>query len=611
MQALGKHSIFVMRGNTGKTTAIELLRWCFKYAQSNAERKFRHMFVQPAHLLDWNFQNKDQKCEIEIQFSVGGHDYKFKRITEGVYSPKKEGKDELGDNISKIEDVIEVDRGAEVYSGDNAHKVLTDLGITASADYFIFDGERAREYMQYASDRSKVQALIDAVDERVTPSFLTGYFQALNNLQDEIYDVLGSKATSKGLSRNFGRLRELEQKITSAKKDQLGFKDEIGSRERTAKQLGGEISKLTEQIIEAKSKSLTDLTTISNEIKGTKEQINRERSLLYKNFLKLIPHVSDEEVINKIKTEIRERGKLPEPYRKELIELCLEANPPSCHICGRKLDKQSEERIKFLEKQVAPHDVQLFLSSPIYYETKPFDLNERCNEIDKSLKKIEIKEKELGRVKLSSAEQNLINDRDARQQVHDQLLREIGDYRGNLIACEEAIREDEAEKVKILEKGKLLGEYKSVLDEIDDAKKILEKTKETIKKETINVISEAIGKSVKSILGAPFSARLTADSLYLGEAGVYHPEVGGMSGRLILSYCFAESMTRVNPMIIDTPVGNIDDTQRTKLAEHLKANHKQVILLCLPTELGYFAPAFSSKPTEITNDGENVTWVKS
>jgi len=610
MQPQGKYSIFVMEGNTGKTTLIELLRWCFKYPQSKAEGKFRHMFTEPAHVLDWDYPNKKQNCKIEIHFSKNGHDYMFRRTTDGAYSQEKVSEGEIGDNISKIEDVIEVDRGADVFRGDDAHKVLTELGITASADYFLFDGERAREYMRFASDRSKVQELVDAVDKRATPRSLVEYSRELNELEERVFQELGSRTTGRGLSRVLNRLHDLGLELGNARREKSRLEDEIGALERTAKQLEESIDELNDKIIGVKSENLNQITILNNEIKKNKERISRERSTLYETFLKLISHVSDKEVINKIKTKIRERGKLPEPYRKDLINLCLEANPPSCHICGRELDKKSKERIKLLGKQVAPHNVQVFLSSDISYETTPFD-SKKYLEMEKLLEELENKEKQLDRVQLSSEEKNLIKERDKRLALVYQHRENLGDLRGDLDVCNGEIRRLEGEEKELKKKSKLLKEYRIILDEIEDAQRIIEETKKEIKKYTINVISETIGKSVKSILGPRFSAKLTEDSLYLGENEVFHPEVGGMSGRLVLAYCFAEGMTRVEPMIIDTPVGKMDVSQREQLAEHLKANHKQVILLCLLTELDYFASALSPKKTEIQNKGESVTWLKS
>ena len=38
-----ENTVFVMDGNIGKTTTIELLRWCFNYNESSAANKFSHM----------------------------------------------------------------------------------------------------------------------------------------------------------------------------------------------------------------------------------------------------------------------------------------------------------------------------------------------------------------------------------------------------------------------------------------------------------------------------------------------------------------------------------------------------------------------------------------
>jgi hypothetical protein len=63
-------------------------------------------------------------------------------------------------------------------------------------------------------------------------------------------------------------------------------------------------------------------------------------------------------------------------------------------------------------------------------------------------------------------------------------------------------------------------------------------------------------------------------------------------------------MTLIDPIIIDTPSGNVG-THREALARHLAANHKQVICLCLPTELDKFAP-FLSKENEIQTVHNNT-----
>lgn len=610
MNPLGDHSIFVMGGNTGKTTLIELLRWCFNYPQSKAEGKFRHMFTEPAHILDWNYPNEEQICKIEVDFSKNGHDYLLKRVTEGKFSWEEADKGKTGDVISKIEDTVEVDRGDEVYQGGDAHTLLVELGISPSADYFLFDGERAREYMLYASDTSKVQDLIDAVNRRVIPRRLSTYLRKLNEVEEKVYDKLGSKATDKGISRALNELRGIKRNIQEAKTNRNTLEDEIRTHKRKIRQLKGDIGELNKKITETKSRNLEDVHETKGEIKDIKEKIDEDRGSLYENSLKAISYVFGDEDIDEIKKKIRERGRLPEPYRKDLIELCLESDPPNCHICGKELDEESENRIKQLGEQIAPHNVQAFLSSDVFYDSTSLDLNGKYERIEGLLEKLGERKEHLEKVKLSDEEENLIKERDKKDGLKDDLIRDLGDLEGEHAACLDAIKNLEADRGKKKEKSELLQEYRIVIDEIEKAQNAIEETKERIKNDTIGVISDAIGRSVGNILGSRFSAKLKEDSLLLGEDDVFHPEVGGMSGKLVLSYCFAESMTRVDPLIIDTPVGNIDQRQREKLAKHLKANHQQLVLLCLPTELDYFADELSDKKIEILNREDDVTWLK-
>ena len=103
MNPRDENSVFVLDGNTGKTTTIELLRWCFVYSESGAKGKFKHMWTkQGAHVLDFLKENENQTCLITINFNVKGNNYSFKRITVGTYLKDVINKVE-GDRIEKIQ----------------------------------------------------------------------------------------------------------------------------------------------------------------------------------------------------------------------------------------------------------------------------------------------------------------------------------------------------------------------------------------------------------------------------------------------------------------------------------------------------------------------------
>jgi len=602
--------VFVMDGNTGKTTLIELLRWCFNYKESNAEGNFRHMFADPAHVMDWDFPDEEQECIIEIGFSKKGQDYVFKRTTKGTYSIEKDQEDEkgTGDMIESISDTLEIDRGSEVYQGDKVNEILNELRISPSADYFLFDGERAREYMLYASDKKEVHNLVEAINKRVTPRRLTTYKQKLNELQKRIYDELGSKASKQGQTRIFNKINDIKREIKKAEKEKTDFEDEIKIRRRKVLEFENRVEELDKKIIDSKSEELEKRHDLEKKINTLKTEIASKRENIIGNLLEILSSEKNFNLIEDIKENIREKGRLPEPYREDLIDICLNSDPPTCEICDRELDEESKEKVKKLREQVAPHDIQNFLTAEVHKDNKKYDMGELNKKINEDLEEYEDLVGELESLDLSEKEEKLINERDEKREKIREFESEIGDYEGEVEAIESLIEEKKEEKKELEKKSKMLKQYRMVLDEIESAKEAIQITKGEIKDETIDIISDTLAESVNYILGDDFSARLTEDSLLLGQNDRFHREVGGMSGKLILSYCFAESMTEVNPMIIDTPVGNIDDSVREKLSEHLITNHNQIILLCLPTELDYFIDPMNPQKEYVENK-EEVTWL--
>jgi hypothetical protein len=203
---------------------------------------------------------------------------------------------------------------------------------------------------------------------------------------------------------------------------------------------------------------------------------------------------------------------------------------------------------------------------------------------------------------MSELEKNL-------HEKENKLFYKIKQYEGKLAGIDKEIERNKNDiaaydrDIGILENQiEQIDEFRSIIDSIKKTKEIIEKTQNILKETTTKIISDVLSESVSSILGPEFSAQFSKEKgLLLGENGRYSPEGGGMSGRLILSYTFAETMTLIDPIIIDTPSGNVG-THREALAKHLAANHKQVICLCLPTELENFAPFLSENTITVKNN---------
>ncbi len=591
MPADEDHAVFVMDGNTGKTTTIELLRWCLRYRESKAEGNFNHMWAHSTYVLDHAIEGR-QECTIQVEFvDEESNHYKFERKTIGEHRREREHENNSGDLIESVSDSLEINRGQNVITGDDVNELLNSkFRLRVSAEYCCFDGEKARDMIRMAS--SRVHELIELIRQRTTHSQVQKYLDMLDELKDRL--LFESEATLSDRAQKIteGKLRKLKRDRDEVRNTILGLEDDKAVYEQETSKLKDEIDELTGKIRDAKSEKVGLKVELENRRDQLKAEMARTREEVYKN-CRIWVDLSSYDLAIKVKEKVRERGKFPQPYHGDLIELCLE-EPPTCQICGRLLDEESVEQIRQLSQQVASHEIQTFLSSSIFSEDIEYDPKEdriRIREISKELKEVE---KDYRIITLDTEDEKMFHSKTALSRKLGEFQDLLGQIKERLKTEKEVLRMYEDDIEQVYSRSEAFKQNKPLLDKIEELQQSLELAHENMRKRTIEVIGEVISKAVSNILGKRFSAILTEEGgLMLGEDGYYNPEVGGYSGRLILSYLFAETMSQVNPIIIDTPVGNIG-SHRDALAKHLTDNHSQVILLCLPTELAGFAEHFYS-----------------
>jgi len=586
----GKQSIFVMDGNTGKTTTIELLRWCFRFKQTEAKYKFRHMWSSPSHVLDFALEEK-QKCWIEIQFEDdSGKHYKFIRETIGKHDRSKaRNKETKGDIIDSITDTLEIDRGGDVLQGNKVNEFLNEkFRFGVSSDYFCFDGEKAREMIRMAT--SEVKSLIDLIRQRTTHAQVQLYMKRLEDLRDNLLTQSAATLTDRAHRGIKTKLKTKRFDLSSHNAVVGNLEDEEAIYDSEVTKLTDDIRGLSEKIRSAESETIRRKADLEHTRDLTRKEISILRAEVYNN-CRIWMEPGFYNLVTKVKDVVRERGHFPDPYHRDLITECLK-KPPTCQICGRVLDTNSLKRVKQLEVQIATHDVQNFLSSKFVSEDTIYDVARTRKEIQNQVKRLKLTEENYGLIALSSEDESLFTEKSENSRQRDVFHAKLIETQTNLESARDYQKILQHEIEQILQKSTAFQKNKPLLDEIDKLEIALDTAHDKMRKRTIEVIGEVISRAASSILGKDFTAMLSEeDGLMLGEKGFYNAEIGGYSGRLILSYLFAEAMSQVDPIIIDTPVGNVG-THRAALAHHLANNHSQVILLCLPTELGDFAEHF-------------------
>jgi len=605
MNPPGEHTVFVMDGNTGKTTTIELLRWCFKYKASEAAGKFRHMWIEPAHVLDL-MKKGPQTCTIKIAFSDSKHRYLFTRITKGNHVTETDENNRIiGDQISEIKDSLEIDSGGDVIPSERVNDFLREhFRFGQSVDYFCFDGERARELLIKASDVDNLDFLTSLINNRATHPILSHYNDQLETLKRKIYSKAKSRAPDKKIQGLVEKIESKDSEIDAARMMLQKKKDDLSPLTEAIRLKNDEISVLDKTRIQRQSEKYSEKIGYENQIEKIKQKWRERRASYFENSLNWLSHI-DGEYLNKLKRHVREVGRLPEPYRKDLIYACLNHKPPICQICGRELnDDSSYQHVKNLEKLVASHNVQTFLADKVKIDEIVFSPEKEYENLMSDFRVLKETEGLKNSIVLSDEDARLMNDLENARRISDQLQSRRRDLESDIQFLSDEIGRLLNEKRDFENSLGYFKEYQVILKSIEKTQSTIQGAQETMKEKTIDIISAVLSESISSILGPSFSANFSREhGLLLGENKKYSPEIGGMSGRIILAYCFAEAMTLIDPIFIDTPSGNVG-SHRQPLGRHLSANHHQVICLCLPTETMDFAPFISKTLIPIENRGE-------
>jgi hypothetical protein len=455
-----------------------------------------------------------------------------------------------------------------------------------------------------ASDVDNLDFLTSLINTRATHPILNHYNEQLESLKRKIYTKAKSRAPDKKIQAIIEKIEKKGDEIDTARGMLQQKKDDLSPLIEAIRIKKEEIGDLDKKRIQIQSEKYSEKLGYENQIETIKQKWREKRIFYFENSLNWLAHI-DAGYLNKLKHHVREVGKLPEPYRKDLIYACLNHNPPICQICGRELnDDTSYNHVKNLENLVASHDVQTFLAEKVKVDETLFFPEKEYDSLISQFQTFKETESLKNSIVLSEEDNRLVNELNSARNSIEQLQSKKRELDIDIQFLSEEIIKFEIEKLNLDNDLGYFKEYQIVLKNIDKTQNTIRAAQEAMKEKTIDIISAVLSESISSILGPSFSANFSREhGLLLGENNKFSPEMGGMSGRIILAYCFAEAMTLIDPIIIDTPSGNVG-SHRKPLGQHLNVNHNQVICLCLPTEISDFAPYISTKFISIENRGE-------
>lgn len=598
----------IIKGNngTGKTTLLNALTWCL-YGEEIHQYDNQVSGMPICNNKTTNLADEGEFMEVfvQIDFLDEGEILRIKRSLDFVKKDSEAKPSALG---SKFE--IFRQEGNDFVMEDDPY--IIDRNIPKKIEeYFFFDGARLGEYFQVNSNQSIKDSffdlsqlnLVESVDkniDKVVTSYISKQKKTSPNIagiNDEIFKVTNN-------------IDNLEEKIKTVK-----------STVKTAKEQYEEINnelifKNGEKIkkdVEREKRLNDSIKRIDLKLHGRNNDgglYAEQRNLILKTYPLMLSYPSFKELLSQGKSS-REKGYIPPKFRKSFLKDLLDDK--KC-ICGADLSEgKHKEAIEKLLESTKPitdksEEVTSVLThvSEVIINTKLRDFKKGIAKIDGEIRSLE---KERGELleELNKINENLKNNplkeinhltniRNDLREVIDKGYKDIGTFTNQIQVYETRLKNlnNKLEKEKELKnKYDLIDKKITFVKEVKRASKIIsddltENMRLSIEKLTKDKFTKIQWKDEEFV-----DIKVTDNyDVYIVNRSGNEERPGDLSDgeKLCLGLCFTSALHNVSgfdlPIVMDTPLGNLDVDMRRNIAKFLPefVGEKQIVLLVTGTE---------------------------
>jgi len=593
-------SILLGQNGAGKSNMLNALTWCFYgievHKDDDAKNKDGMPIINSKALSSLEI-NQTAYTEVIVHLMTDAGPWTIKRIIEG----KKDvsGKINIEPN-GKLTIIHNVDGQDKIVEGSGTQQLINNLLPEALKSFFFIDGEQLRAFFETSTPQKIAQA-IDIVSQ------LDLVYKAAYHL--EMYEKLlkrSVKVTTPNLKQISDDIDLLDTK-----------KDEIKSNIVLQKN-ANEIDQ--NELVDVKNylKSHSDLNvsnlekerqSIESDIKNLNKNISTREKDRNAYLVNIAPYIYLKKNIEKTYDVINaniEKGLLPSKIKENFVRELLEKG--RC-ICGNELvgeaKKELEEYSKKLslselsEVSIAGKTTILGILSDI--EEFPMKIDAFRNEIDEL--RDQLKHKELANKEISEKINEIdISEVKRKEERRDSLIKQIAKtdqllrmYGSDLLTYEKrlALKNTELEKELAKDKKNILLRNKHSI--VKEALNVFANTEEIIKTKIRKQVEQNTKSNFMTLIRKKAAFKdITIDKNY--GVKVHHVDgynvISNLSAGeyLILGLSFMSALMTISgfkaPVIIDTPLGKIDDEHRDYITNELPKflHDTQLILLVTPTE---------------------------
>ncbi|MBR0369531.1 MAG: AAA family ATPase [Methanobrevibacter sp.] len=591
--AHGDKNITIIQGNNevGKTTIMNAITWClYRHEYYKKEGKKNLWNSAAAEELE---NGEENIVEVTlIMKDESGNEVTFKRSL-GFFK-NDTGKIIQGNHEFNITE----DDGKNTKQYLSTETYLNKHLPEKLRKYFLFNGEQLEKFF----DLGKTGNIRDSVDQLSQLNLLKRLVKHVGSIETTHIsrgEKLEPNLTKirRDIKAEEEKLQKNKDKLESLRKDKTDFKNQIGELETFISSVKGDPEKLMN---ERKGKE--------KELKQTIDDI-KSADIEYKEFLlDKFFNIFAYESLNDFKEigdDLKIKNFIPADIKKSFLKQLLDNK--IC-ICGEPLEEGSDHYkhiydlfndtnpVSDIQEEVNallgktdliisnyPKDFKKELKDIKKYKkdliNKKERLNNRITEIDNILKNMDIDEINRVQDKLSSLRKSL-----------ETTIKEIG-------VLEKAIKDSDKklkklygdEKEELTKKGKYDDNEKR-LDFIKNINKICSNLKEEIseemheklEKETSKLFTNMHWKTIYEHVEIDDNYRVT---IYQKDGDINTAEDLSTGGTLTLALAFTLALNSLSgfelPIVIDTPMGNLDEDIQMNIAEFLPdySQNKQVTLL--------------------------------
>lgn len=593
-------SIILGKNGAGKSNLLNAITWCLygiEIHKSNDKHDSSGMpLINTAALKSLN-PNQNISAEVEIHLNTDSGPWIIRRTLDG-------GKTGLGEpyvnEASQLTVVHPVYGQDKIDTGDDTQILINNLLPEALKNFFFIDGEQLREFFKISTPEN-ISKAIDIVSQ----------LELVYKAEDHLSKVENSLRRS--VKNTTPQLERVQRKIELTQNKIIEQKTSIKKTEKEKEKDHEEVIRVKDFL---KTHNSTVIAAFENErqsleaeIKKINGQLAKKESQRNSYLVEIAPFIYLKKEIKetyKIIEEKVDKGELPSRIKETFIKELLEKG--NC-ICGNILVGDARNNLEEYSKKVTLSElseisivgkttIEDILSSIQDFPKTIDGFNEEIAEFKEQL---EIKERRKEHISEEIKKYDLAEVRRFEER-REELVRLIAKNEQILIlqnsdlnTLESTLKELKEEEERELSKDKKNNYLKERLSLVQSSIKVLENTEKIIKTKIRKQVETNLNGNFKTLIRkkTAFSS-ITIDENY--DVKVHHVDgynvVNDLSAGeyLILGLSFMSSLMTISgfqaPVIIDTPLGKIDDEHREYITIELPKflAGTQLILFVTPTE---------------------------